>query len=348
MDEDDEQYAEVRCPVCGAREGRPCYIGFGDVGANLVHQERIYAAESVRGRSDLFEGDPDETIDDLADLEFPQTYSEEMGRQLANEAVVHLLALVESAEFDDRTQELVLSATTPSGIEVVERLASVEELGKFFEAFGFSNVSEGTGNECLRFGYNGDLPLNKREIRAVLADSGAKDLFPPLNSDETTLYRSANILVPATRIELSSVNEELIRYLASHPKTLYNLEPRRFEELVAAIFRDFGYEVILTPRTRDGGFDIRAVRKDSVGTLLYLVECKRYADTNPVGVEIVRGLHGVAAVERATCAVIATTSHFTKDAKEFADKVKYQMSLRDYNDLVAWLRRYPTSTNRQR
>ncbi len=80
--------------------------------------------------------------------------------------------------------------------------------------------------------------------------------------------------------------------------------------------------------------------------LLYLIECKRYAPSRPVGVEIVRGLYGVATVEKASCGVIATTSHFTKDAKEFANQIKYQMSLRDYTDLAAWLKQYPISRGR--
>jgi restriction system protein len=75
---------------------------------------------------------------------------------------------------------------------------------------------------------------------------------------------------------------------------------------------------------------------------MYLPECKRRAEDNPVGVEIVRALHGVSVEERASCAVVVTTSHFTKGAKEFATRVEHQMSLRDFNNLSAWLKHYPT------
>jgi restriction endonuclease Mrr len=57
----------------------------------------------------------------------------------------------------------------------------------------------------------------------------------------------------------------------------------------------------------------------------------------------VRSLYGVAMEQRASRSMIATTSYFTKDAREFACKLKYQISLQDYRSLVDWLRAYPVS-----
>lgn len=78
------------------------------------------------------------------------------------------------------------------------------------------------------------------------------------------------------------------------------MDPRKFEELIAELLRAKGYEVELTPRTRDGGFDILAIKKGDLGSALTLVECKRYAETNKVDVGIVRGLYGVVEEKRAT------------------------------------------------
>jgi HJR/Mrr/RecB family endonuclease len=165
----------------------------------------------------------------------------------------------------------------------------------------------------------------------------------PSDADEvgTPLYRLPPEVLPSARIAFNSVNEKLVRYLASHPGRLFDLTPRRFEELVAELFRDQGFEVLLTPQSRDGGFDIKAIIRDSMGIpLLYSVECKLYRPERPVGVEVVRSLYGSASVVGATCGVVATTSRFTRDAQEFASKVKYRLSLRDYNDVVAWLAQY--------
>jgi hypothetical protein len=153
------------------------------------------------------------------------------------------------------------------------------------------------------------------------------------------------ILYSATGQQLSrkivttyqTVNDELIEYLARHPEMLRGLDPRRFEELIAELFARQGFDVTLTPRTRDGGKDVYAIKNDEVGKSLYLIECKRYAATNKVGVETVRALYGVATAENATKGIIATTSSFTKGAIDFATPLEYKLSLRDFDALKQWL-----------
>ena len=142
------------------------------------------------------------------------------------------------------------------------------------------------------------------------------------------------------RVDLETVNAELIRYLARHPEKMRDLDPRTFEELVAELFEDMGYEVELTQRTRDGGRDLRAFRKEPYGTLLTLVECKRYGSNRTVGVGIVRSLYGVLEEERASHAVIATTAFFSKDARELEKRLRLRMSLTDFNTLSEWLKNY--------
>jgi len=109
---------------------------------------------------------------------------------------------------------------------------------------------------------------------------------------------------------------------------------------VAAIFKNQGFEVELTPASRDGGFDVMAARKDQFGEHLYLIECKRYSLTNKVGVEIVRGLYGAKMAKSATKGIIATTSYFTKDAIDFAKPLQYELSLNDFDAVKKWLEKY--------
>ncbi len=147
------------------------------------------------------------------------------------------------------------------------------------------------------------------------------------------------------RLEVSQINGELIRFLARHPDQMYNLTPRKFEELVAELLRDLGYETVLTPRSRDGGVDIRAFHKAPIGTILTLVECKKYSRECPVGVELVRSLRGIAELEHATSSMLVTTSRYTSGAKEFVKRVPYQMSLKSMEDLITWLRGYGRVTS---
>jgi len=138
----------------------------------------------------------------------------------------------------------------------------------------------------------------------------------------------------------SEINETVKTHLASHPEHLYNLSPRNFEELVAAILKDFGFEVALTQTTRDGGRDIIAYIRNAVCSVLTYVECKKHAPDRRVGVEVVRSLYGVQTMHKANKSLIVTTSFFTKDAIKEAQHIGDQMELKDYNALKMWLSRY--------
>ncbi|SFS82869.1 restriction endonuclease [Paenibacillus sp. 453mf] len=141
-------------------------------------------------------------------------------------------------------------------------------------------------------------------------------------------------------LEVLDVNAQLIKYLAMYPELLREIDPRKFEEVVAEIFHKKGFTVTLTPRTRDGGKDIYAIQNGMFGRQLFVIECKRYSSTNKVGVELVRGIYGVKVAERATAAMLVTTSTFSKDAIDFASPLKYELSLKDYTDLKSWLKEY--------
>lgn len=147
------------------------------------------------------------------------------------------------------------------------------------------------------------------------------------------------------RVSLEEINAELITYLAANPEMMREMNSRSFEELVAAMFRNQGYDVTLTPQSKDGGMDIIAVHKDALGTAMILVECKKYASENKVGVEIVRGLYGVVEEKKATRGIIATTSYFTKGAVDFQTRVPNRMGLGDFNwltdEIVKWKSQKP-------
>lgn len=116
---------------------------------------------------------------------------------------------------------------------------------------------------------------------------------------------------------------------------MYQLTPREFEELVAEIFSQQGYNVKITPATRDGGYDMIATREDIKGIpYAILIECKRYTPGHKVGVQLVRSLRGVQSDQGANKAILITTSLFTKDARDYAARHKYLISLMDVNDLL--------------
>lgn len=190
------------------------------------------------------------------------------------------------------------------------------------------------------YGYVGD---------AVAEIENAYEFFErhsPPAQPHNSIFTANQLLVPtaevseAAQISLVEINEELISYLAANPEKMRDLEPRKFEELIADMWRNQGYEVTLTPSTRDGGMDVIAVRKEAIGTMMVLVECKRYAAENKVGVEVIRSLNGVVQQKGATRGVIATTSYFTKGVTDFRNDVQFRIGLADFDvlkqSLVDW------------
>jgi hypothetical protein len=74
--------------------------------------------------------------------------------------------------------------------------------------------------------------------------------YEPLESRHVLLYRSHE---PRTTVVCREVNEELIEHLKRHPEQFEHISPRDFERVVASIFSNQGFDVELTPASRDGG-----------------------------------------------------------------------------------------------
>ncbi|RZJ90598.1 MAG: restriction endonuclease, partial [Chryseobacterium sp.] len=125
-----------------------------------------------------------------------------------------------------------------------------------------------------------------------------------------------------------------------YPHKLYDIHPRKFEELVASIFSDLGFDIELTGATRDGGRDIIASIRNAVTNFLVYVECKKYAPDNKVDVGIIRKIAGVHYIKKPSKSIVVTTSFFTKDALEEAKRIENQLELKDFNDIQAWLEKY--------
>lgn len=162
-----------------------------------------------------------------------------------------------------------------------------------------------------------------------------------LDDHETSIeniYESDLIEIP--KFELITIDDSIKTFFQKHPEKLFDLEPRKFEELVASIIKDLGCDVELTQSTRDGGRDIIAMVRHGLTTYLTYIECKRYAPDNKVSVEIVRSVAGVHHSDRVNKSIIITTSTFTQDAIKFARNFEHQIDLKDYTDLTEMLSKY--------
>lgn len=150
----------------------------------------------------------------------------------------------------------------------------------------------------------------------------------------------ASEIIQAVRPQIITFSGELVKELKKSPEKLHEVNSRQFEQIIADLFHDMGWDVELTKATRDGGRDILAYLNTGVVKLLCLIEAKKHRKDRPVGVQLVRNLYGTFCDEQANSAMLVTTSHFTAEAKKFQEKHKYQLSLKDYTDVFGWLANY--------
>lgn len=139
--------------------------------------------------------------------------------------------------------------------------------------------------------------------------------------------------------ELAAFDRELIRHLHRGDADLRQLQPREFEVLVAALWEGFGYEVELTKRTRDGGMDVIAIRRRQA-KVKFLIECKAPPKARLIGPEPVRALLGVAELQRATKAILATTVRFSPGAKAIFEQREWDLEGRDRDGVLEWIADY--------
>lgn len=144
---------------------------------------------------------------------------------------------------------------------------------------------------------------------------------------------------------IQTITSELIKYLSNHPRALYQLMPRQFEELIAEILASYGWQVQLSTPSRDGGYDLFAIAKDAAGLeTSWIIECKKYSEERKVGVDVIRSLFGMKLDLKVANAMLATTSHFSHSAHEYKAS-RYDLQLRDYEGILEWINSYRPNPN---
>jgi restriction system protein len=133
---------------------------------------------------------------------------------------------------------------------------------------------------------------------------------------------------------------EIIRLMLRDERLIHELDPRKWEELVAGAWEREGYAVILTPRSGDGGRDVIATL--SHGTRVRLIDqVKRYRPDRRVTAHDVRAMIGTLTLDPlATRGVITTTSEFAPGiAKDPAIQrlIPERLVLRPREPLLVWL-----------
>lgn len=130
-------------------------------------------------------------------------------------------------------------------------------------------------------------------------------------------------LSPEERLEVAyrDLTRELAQDLLERVK---NCSPEFFERLVLELLVRMGYGGSVREaaqrvgRTGDGGID-GIIKEDKLGLDVLCVQAKRWQSS--VGVDVVRQFAGSLLDRKARKGVLITTSSFTSDAREYAERV---------------------------
>jgi restriction system protein len=176
------------------------------------------------------------------------------------------------------------------------------------------------------------------DMRYAQWDALRQSLGYLLRPHRASLVHSSCLYLPR---RILRGHEAVIRAARQNPDRLYAMTPRKFEQFIALLFQELGFEVSLTPQTHDGGFDLLAENKVLGIPFQWLVECKRYAPGRNVSVQIVRSLLGVLSDQRASLALLITTSGFTRAARSLASRNSSFLHLWSLRDLMEQLQASP-------
>jgi restriction system protein len=134
---------------------------------------------------------------------------------------------------------------------------------------------------------------------------------------------------------------KIVELLQRDARALYEVDWRKWEEIIAGAYAEQGFDVTLTPRSADGGRDIIASSR-GFGRVRYFDQVKAYGPGRRVTANDVRAMLGVLTAEgNVSKGIVTTTSEFAPgiEADEnLARFMPYRLELKPRQALLDWLR----------
>ena len=121
-------------------------------------------------------------------------------------------------------------------------------------------------------------------------------------------------------------------------RLLSELKWREFEQMIATLLEQSGWSIELTRGSKDGGIDVVALKEDPIlGKIKSLWQAKKYHPKNKVQLRDVRDLSAVRDDQKATKAIIVTTSHLTGGALAWIRHDEFRLDYKDKDDVEKWV-----------
>jgi restriction system protein len=143
----------------------------------------------------------------------------------------------------------------------------------------------------------------------------------------------------------------IIERIMKDPSLIYEIGPRKWEEIIAATYDESGLfdEVILTPRSGDDGRDVIAV-KNGFGSVRLIESVKRYKPGHVVKAAEVRDLLGALHADpQASKGVVSTTSDFAPmiwKTPQIMQYVPHRLELVNETALMERLKEYTKTASK--
>ncbi len=141
---------------------------------------------------------------------------------------------------------------------------------------------------------------------------------------------------------------EIVNRVLQDPSRAFEIDWRKWEELIAGAYAQEGWDVVLTPRANDKGRDIIA-SSARLGKIRIVDQVKAYRPGRPVSADEVRAMLGVLTVEQnVSKGLITTTSTFAPGIlrdRDITRLMPYRLELKGGDALIEWLAGIARSSN---
>lgn len=186
--------------------------------------------------------------------------------------------------------------------------------------------------------------LSKKDLMAYpefskyatgVSSTSAKTLTPTLSIDEPQELTPTDLLEQA----FENINRDLAEDLL---QKVMDQTPRFFETLVVDLLKKMGYggsfdgSTTVTPYVHDDGID-GIIYEDKLGLDKIYIQAKKYKSDNTVGKPQIQQFAGALDEQKATKGVFITTSDYSKEARNYVEKLSKKIVLINGQELTRFM-----------
>lgn len=169
--------------------------------------------------------------------------------------------------------------------------------------------------------------VQMRAVRTYLAERFGHDLSETAASEIRTLF--------------DRFLAELAKLVSLQPETLDRIEWRDLERLLATVLEGLGFNVELTPSSKDGGKDIVVSCRISARTFTYFVEVKHWRSRKRVGPTVLTDFLRVLVREQQDAGLLLSTYGYSAPALELLAEVdRERLRIGDKEKMVSLCKTY--------